>query len=320
MNYSLDIIVPAYNAADKISTLLQSFEKQKRTDFRVIIVDDGSTDHTYDFCRGASQKSAYSILVLTQQNQGPGIARQTGFKQADADYVMFCDADDYLHETAIDHLITILKKEPLDILEFGYRKITEQGAMIPSVYLKDEKFFGNCLEHYIKQKNTTNYLCNKVFKRQLLKVSDFKKLYYSEDARALALIFSRCTSYRVVSDPYYFYVINKDSACGKAYDLRRLDTVQVDEEICGLVAGKNPQLLPFAACTACVHTAKIYSGLKNAGLLDGELDRTLKTVFDRRYRELSCEKGQVYKTRSRRQILAVELFRISPSLFSILSR
>lgn len=320
MNYKIDIIIPAYNVAEKITVLLRSLEVQDCTDFRAIIIDDGSTDGTYDCCCRFSEKSPYPMLILKQENQGPGIARRTGIKRSDANYVMFCDADDYLHEATVGRLLDILGKEPLDILEFGFQKITEHGQAIASTNLTDEKVVENCLGHYIKQRNTTNYLCNKIFRRQLLKESDFKKLYYSEDARALTLIFSRCTFYRVISDKYYFYVINDNSACGKPYDLKRLDTIQADKEICSFIEKKDSGLLPFAACTSCVHIAKIYSGLKKTELLNGELKEALKAAFRRRYHELNTGKREVYRIRSRKQILAVELFRISPSLFSALVR
>lgn len=319
MEYGVDIIVPAYNVKNKIDGLLCSFETQTCKAFRVILIDDGSSDGTYEYCCDISQKSSYYMTVERQTNQGPGIARQTGLRKADADYIMFCDADDYLHRSAVEHLLQVIKNEPVDILEFGYQKITADGKKLGSANLKNESIHGNCLAHYIKQKNTTNYLCNKLFRRQILRESDFKKLYYSEDARALTFIFSRCSTYRVIPNKYYFYVMNKNSACGRTCNLRRLDTVKADQEICDYVRKKDLQLLPYAACTSCVHTAKIYSGLKKAKLLGRGLEETLKAAFDRRYYELSSGKKQVYKVRSKRQVLAVELFRFSPTLFCMLA-
>lgn len=311
----IDIIIPAYNAKKQIDKLFQSFERQNNNQFRAIVVDDGSSDGTYDYCLALSKKYSFDMLVTTQQNQGPGIARRTGLELSDSEYVMFCDADDYLDDEALNTIVKILSHEALDVLEFGYQKVNEQGEKMASLNLTDEYIVTGCLAHYIKHANTTDYLWNKVFRRSIMSASDFKPLFYCEDVRALAFIFPRCSKVRVINNKLYYYVISDNSACGQRFSSKRLDMLKADEDIINLIHKYDLSLLPFAVCNACDHITKLYRGFYRSSALDNELSEFLRNTFMNYYRILKSDRKRVYKTKSKRQIFAIELYKVSPFLF-----
>jgi len=84
-------VTPVYNRANLIRPTLDSILKQSFEDFEVILVDDGSDDHTVDVIRGYDDDR---IRLIEQENAGPGAARNTGVEAARGEYVAFLDSDD----------------------------------------------------------------------------------------------------------------------------------------------------------------------------------------------------------------------------------
>ncbi|MBC7265034.1 MAG: glycosyltransferase [Chloroflexi bacterium] len=86
---SVSVVIPAYNAAATIAECLTALNAQSlpRTDYEVIVVDDGSIDDTADIA------ARYGARVLRQANSGPAAARNRGVNEARADIVLFTDSD-----------------------------------------------------------------------------------------------------------------------------------------------------------------------------------------------------------------------------------
>jgi len=91
MAASVVVVVPLFNKATLVGRALKSVLAQTFTDFEVIVVDDGSTDESYDVvCRFSDPR----IRVVRQDNGGPGAARNRGVRESCADLLTFLDADD----------------------------------------------------------------------------------------------------------------------------------------------------------------------------------------------------------------------------------
>jgi len=80
-----------YNKEKTVARTIKSILDQTFQDWRLIIVDDGSTDGSLSVVREFTDPR---IEIIEQQNQGPGPARNTGIKAVTAEYVAFLDADD----------------------------------------------------------------------------------------------------------------------------------------------------------------------------------------------------------------------------------
>lgn len=101
----LTIIVPAYNEETRIEKALDSIPR--RDDLEVLIVDDGSTDKTYEVCQKyAEEHSDLNIRIIRlEKNQGLGNAKNVGYENAHGDYINQLDADDYLITEAYEHVM-----------------------------------------------------------------------------------------------------------------------------------------------------------------------------------------------------------------------
>lgn len=93
----LTIIVPAYNEETRIVRALESIPRRK--DLEVLIIDDGSTDNTYEVCeKYAQEHSDLNIRIIRlKKNKGLGNAKNVGYDNALGDYINQLDADDWLY-------------------------------------------------------------------------------------------------------------------------------------------------------------------------------------------------------------------------------
>lgn len=89
---SLDVIIPAYNAAATIADVLAALRPQLRSGDHVLVVDDGSTDETAARVRAATHSDTHFTL-RTIPHGGPAAARNAGMRAATADILLFLGAD-----------------------------------------------------------------------------------------------------------------------------------------------------------------------------------------------------------------------------------
>jgi len=102
----VSVIIPTYNCADYLPKAISSVLTQTYSDFEVIVVDDGSTDHTKETMR---RFQSDKVRYLYQENKGPGSARNYALKEAKGNIITFLDADDYFHPVNIEKKISIFK-------------------------------------------------------------------------------------------------------------------------------------------------------------------------------------------------------------------
>lgn len=88
----ISVILPVYNGEAYIATAIESVLKQSEPDFEFIIVDDGSTDNTFDIIQ--TYQSDSRLKIYRQKNSGPGAARNFAMSIAKGTYFSFIDADD----------------------------------------------------------------------------------------------------------------------------------------------------------------------------------------------------------------------------------
>lgn len=93
----VSVIIPTYNRARELLRALDSVEAQREEPTEVIIVDDGSTDATFQVVKEFSGKSRLEIRYHFQPNRGPAAARNAGIARSACQYLAFLDSDDEWH-------------------------------------------------------------------------------------------------------------------------------------------------------------------------------------------------------------------------------
>jgi len=101
----ISIVIPLYNKEKEIQNTLNSIFNQTFQDFEIVIVNDGSTDHSVEVVK---QINDSRIRLIEQVNQGVSAARNTGIKEAKYDYIALLDADDEWKPTYLETQLDLI--------------------------------------------------------------------------------------------------------------------------------------------------------------------------------------------------------------------
>ena len=127
----MSLIVPVYNAENYIESCLDSILScEFQNLIEIILIDDGSTDHSLELMKTYQQKDLNGIIkVISQENKGAGETRNRGLKESNGLYIWFVDSDDRINWKGFDSLISLLQKENLDIVLFNFLLLYSSGKL-----------------------------------------------------------------------------------------------------------------------------------------------------------------------------------------------
>lgn len=151
MNPAVSIIMPCYNAAAHLSHSVGSVLSQTRTDWELVIVDDGSTDDSWKELQRLAEADL-RIRVFQQTNAGAAAARNRGLQHAHGVYTAFLDADDAWAPEFLEIMSAALSQDPdAGIVYCGWQNLGLGGRrdepFIPPDYEngdKVESLLGGC--------------------------------------------------------------------------------------------------------------------------------------------------------------------------------
>lgn len=134
----LSIIVPVYNVEKYIRPCFESIFKQglNDTDFEIIIVNDGSTDHSMEMITDIINEHD-NVTVINQENQGLSIARNNGIAAAKGEYILMPDSDDILIEDSLIPLLEKTLETKVDLVVADFLTMTDEE--IDDFYKKEFK-------------------------------------------------------------------------------------------------------------------------------------------------------------------------------------
>ena len=154
-------IVPVYNSEAYIVQGIESLLDQTYRNLDIVLVDDHSTDSSWDICKAYASKHANVVAIQTETNSGgPLTGRLLGIRHAKGDWITFMDGDDYVKKDYIAHLVEATEAGKYDIAVTGYSKLTIDGKEIDFEWdnytqSKDQRL-KNFYQHFIDGKFNTD--------------------------------------------------------------------------------------------------------------------------------------------------------------------
>lgn len=203
------IVIPCYNVAKYIKRCIDSLVGQSFQKFKVILVDDKSTDDTYQYLLQLQATSGLDIMVLQNScNSGPAVSRNKGIFEADTKYITFCDSDDWYEPDFLKTMVSLLEDNAADMAFCGYKVVDEHGnSQSRPVYnrsglISREEAF--CLD--------ADSLCMLMVKTDIMKDTLLPDLRNGEDVATVPLLMAKANRYAATVSCLYNYFRRSDSA------------------------------------------------------------------------------------------------------------
>lgn len=191
----LSVIVPVYNTEKYIRKCIETILQQTYQNIELILVDDGSTDHSALICEEYREKDS-RVVVIHTENKGSLRARLFGAELAKGEYIAFVDSDDWICTDTYERVMAL---GCADVISFGIIRYFPGDKFYPDYRMEEKIYDKNMIKNIIipqmlwnKKINTCGVdpsLCTKIFRRKLLLkyIQKAQKLevHYGEDAAVL---------------------------------------------------------------------------------------------------------------------------------------
>lgn len=135
----VSVIIPAYNVVGYIFKCVESVLKQTYQNFEIIIINDGSTDNTFE-CMEVFRGMDKRIKIFDSENMGQGHQRNTAVNYATGEFILFLDSDDYIEPYTLELAVKRIVEDKSDLVYFDWKYYVEKTGRFN--YKNKEMFFG----------------------------------------------------------------------------------------------------------------------------------------------------------------------------------
>ena len=165
----VSIIVPVYNVEKYVGKCIESLINQTLKDIEIICGDDCGSDKSIDVVEKFAKKDKRIVIVHHQKNSGIAKTRNTGIENATAQYLMFCDSDDFYSPTMCEEMYNAIEKSGADIAVCGLNIIYEADKNLKQ---SDDEYYRIKYNGLHRVTNSIINNCdvsvwNKIFKKEL---------------------------------------------------------------------------------------------------------------------------------------------------------
>ena len=220
MDKMLSIIVPVYNEESKgnLRFCLDSILNQVFQDFELIIVDDSSTDNSYEVAKKYENEYPNKIKVVkTKFNMKLGAARNLGMSIANGKYIGFVDSDDFIDKYMYEKMIKKAEETGADRVLCDHYATYEQ-SFEPGYHIfkvMEDRIIGRLSDEDLKRNivGITSSIWCSIFLNSVIKDNSliFAENMYYEDLAVDSNWVSSFRNVEVVHEPLYYYHLNKNS-------------------------------------------------------------------------------------------------------------
>ena len=207
MNSKVSIIIPVYNCEKYLSECFDSVERQTYKNIEVIIVNDGSRDHSMKIIKQYLKRNK-NWKFINQKNQGLSTSRNNGFNISTGLYIFFLDSDDYINDYAIENLVKTAEKCNSDIVIGNMINYNSKGK------------YPNYTTKYIRNLSKTDYhrypkilsfihAAGKLYKKDFIKNTSFIPNVKHEDNYFNISLYFKTKNISMIKEEIYYHRIRE---------------------------------------------------------------------------------------------------------------
>ena len=212
----VSIIVPVYNGEKTIERCLRSIQNQSYSNIEVLVVNDGSSDHTERIIRKYAQRDS-RFRYIEKENSGVSDSRNVAMAEAKGDYFQFVDGDDWLVKQATEEFVNTALTYGCDMVISDFyrvcgRRIYTKGHIDAGPVITRMKY-----AEYMMEAPANFYygvLWNKFFRADIIRTFALKcstQLDWCEDFQFNLEYLQYVGKVGVIRKPLYYYVKTKGS-------------------------------------------------------------------------------------------------------------
>ncbi|WP_261510165.1 glycosyltransferase family 2 protein [Chryseobacterium paludis] len=227
----VSIIVPVYNVENYLAKCLTSLVSQTLQNIEVIIVNDGSKDHSEEIIQEYVKKFPEKLKAYQKENGGLSDARNFGLNKATGEYIGFVDSDDYVKKTMFEEMLYLAERHNAEMVICNIQKVDENGnitqklTQIPNM---PEKIILE--DHFSVFSDLSYFACNKLFKKELFAQKRFKKGIHFEDIQLIPQLLLECRILAQTQNFHYQYLERTDSI-SKTHTEKGLDILKAVSDV-----------------------------------------------------------------------------------------
>lgn len=283
------VIVPVYNVENHIRNCIESILNQSFDDFKLILINDGSTDKSYDICE-EYEVSDRRIKLIDQENMGLSMARNNGLEISTEKYVTFLDSDDYIHKDMLKVLLENLIETSADISVCDHQKVYE--GLRPEYEEKENEIrvLSNieAVEKIVRDNDENMIVAwGKIYKRELFEGVRYPRGKYHEDEFVTYKLFYKAKDIVKTSAKLHYYTQRDESITGDKYSLKRLEKLEGLREAIDFFKEKNEGDLALEATYRYLFNIQIaYYRIKFELKSEKQVRKELKNDYNISYKDL----------------------------------
>ena len=227
----ISIIVPVYNVENYLAKCLDSLVNQTYQHIEILVVNDGSTDHSEKIIQDYALKFPDKIKAFTKENGGLSDARNFGIDRAAGDYIGFVDSDDYVTKTMFEEMLDLALKHQAEMVICNIQKVDEHGSVtqkLTQIPNMPEKI--DLETHFSVFSDLSYFACNKLFKKELFKDKRFKRGVHYEDIQLVPQLLLECNTLAQTQNFHYQYLERSDSI-SKTHTEKGLDILNAVKDV-----------------------------------------------------------------------------------------
>lgn len=273
----VSILIPVFNCEAFLRQCLDSVVGQTWRDLQVVVVDDGSTDGSWDIMREYAARDS-RVEVYHQENAGVGTARNRLLDLARGDFVLFVDSDDWIELNTIE---TLMREQAAANYDMVTYEAIGSNNEVDAVYNQEQ-----VIEQFLAHVTFNGSLCFKLVRRMLFEGHHFDPLIsYGEDALMTWHVLQCVKSVRVTPFRFYHYRMNDTSISHQSYGSKRKSGHQVWKQIAEETEHNWPRYRHIAIATFAISDMwQLYFAAKSNYPFDEDLKHyqanVKKHVFD----------------------------------------
>ena len=233
----VSVITPLYNREDYIEKCIDSVIWQTYPHWELILIDDGSTDSSVKKCKAYMKDYGFIRMFTNDRNRGVAYSRNRGLDEAEGEYIIFLDSDDFITGCYIERLLQIAREQDCEMVQcklswgnsLESRDSFDKDANYNMTVHRDRADASQSLQDG-RDSRLGGMVCGKLYHKRLFDNIRFPLGKIHEDEAVMHRLVYEANGIACISAAMYFQVDSESSIMRDTFTKTRYDIIDQLED------------------------------------------------------------------------------------------